>query len=350
MIIGWNIGVLCETLAYGTAILISLITHWNDDAKKPHRINEMLYVIFFYTFGISSLFLFEADNLSFTMENRYYMILFLSFLAMDLFWWLFNLGPNVIKCKRNPELYDDRRYEEFVKYIKKHQAGSNIKGDLTRKGLHVLMFSIVVGFFVYARADATAIEENWGDYWAFCKFMYTLIAYGFVFMFSLADLMRHNMYYALPNWARKWFKTSIAPREAYTFISSIPYVLALSLFMFTPHQVLFVATAVSTFADAGASVVGKLTGKHKFPEHLDCKKCYEGLFAGSMMAFLSSTMVLILFPFPGQNELFVLAVGSISTVIFALTDLYVRKIADNITNVILPGIATLILAFAFGLI
>lgn len=350
LIIGWNLGVLCETLAYGTAILYSLIKHWHDETKKEHRINELIYVLFFYIFGISSLFLFEGDNLSYEVENRYYMILFLTFLALDIFWWGLNLIPNLVKCKKHPELLEDRKYEDFVVYIKKHQAGSNIKGDITRKFLHVLMFGIVVGMFVYARANQAQIEIMWENYWAFSKFIYTLIAYGFVFMFSLADLMRHNLYHALPNWARKWFKTSIAPREAYTFISSIPYVITLSLFMFAPYQVLFVATAVSTFADAGASIVGKLIGKHKFPDHLDSKKSYEGLFAGCMMAFLSSTMLLILFPFPGQTDVFVLAIGSICTVIFACTDLFIQKIADNVTNVLIPGIFTWILALVFGFI
>ncbi|MHA1341717.1 MAG: phosphatidate cytidylyltransferase [Promethearchaeota archaeon] len=347
MIIGWNIAVLFENLVYGTGVLYSLIKHWNEETKKPHRLNELLYVILFYTFGIASMFLFENDNLSYHQENMFYFILYMVYLSLDIFWWIFNLIPNIIKCRKDPEEKKRRDYNKFVQFINEHQGGANLKGDLTRKLLHLIMFLIVVLAFVVNRANQTAIEAKFEDYWAFTKFLYTLIAYAFVYMFTLADLMRHNMFYALPNWARKWYGTSLAPREVYTFISSIPYVLTLSLFQFAPYQILFIASGISTFADAAASIIGKRFGKHKFPEKFDPKKSFEGLFAGIFMGFLTPIALLYLFPFPNQSDLFVLLTGLGCAIIFACTDLFITKIADNITNVFLPGILTWTLLYLF---
>ena len=343
MIIGWNLGVLCENIAYGTAVLYSLKKHWNEETKKPHRINEILYAILFYTFGIASLFLFEKDNLSYKTENMFYFFLFLTYISLDLFWWIFNLIPNIIQCKKNIEERKRRDYSEFVRSINETQAGSNLKGDITRKLLHLIMFLIIVFLFVINKANKANIELRFENYWSFTKFLYTLISYSFVFMFTLADLVRHNMFYALPNWARKWYKTSVAPREAYTFISSIPYVLTLSLFQFAPYQILFIASGVSTFADAAASIIGKRFGKHKFPEKLDKKKSFEGLFAGIAFGFLTPVTILYIFPFGNQNDLFILLVGGGCALIFACTDLFIKNIADNITNVLFPGILILLL-------
>ncbi|MHA1821150.1 MAG: phosphatidate cytidylyltransferase, partial [Promethearchaeota archaeon] len=256
---------------------------------------------------------------------------------------------NIIACKKHPELKEERSYQKFIQFITENNV-ETIKRDATRKFLHVFMFSIVVGLYVFATMNKSLVQDQWGfiNYWAFCKFFYTFIAYAFNNMFTLADLVRNNKFYWLPNWARKWFSTSIDPREGNTFISSIPYVLTLSLFQFAPPQILFIATSMSTFADASASLFGRAFGKHHFPEKLDSKKTYEGLIAGALAAFLSTALILVAFPLQNQNYGIIVMVGTVSTMVFIIIDMFIQKIADNITNVLFAGLASWLVIIMMG--
>jgi dolichol kinase len=157
-----------------------------------------------------------------------------------------------------------------------------------------------------------------------------------------------NAYHGLPGWARKWYGSSLEAREMYVFISSIPYILTMALLLWTPIQVIFIALVVSAVGDGSASIIGKSIGKHKFPKWLDHKKSFEGLFAGSFASLLSTIIILLFFPFVNQSAWLVLSIGVGSMAIFAFNDLFNRKIADNITNSLLPAMFAWSLAALFG--
>jgi dolichol kinase len=335
-----------EISAYGCAMLINISIHWHDPNKIPHRLNEILYGFLYVLFGFLSPFLFINDNLSYGLENNLYMFLFLAFITLDAFWWFGNFIPNMIYCKQHPEEMINRRYEDFAKKLQENHVES-LKCDVSRKSLHILLMALVIGLYIYAQSNAAIIQSVWQNNWAFCKFFYTLLAFGFCNMFTLEDITRVNRFHWLPKWARKWLSTSLTPKELYTYISSIPYILSLILFQFAPVQVLFIATVVSAVGDGAASIVGKSIGKHKFPEFLDHKKSFEGLFAGMSASFITTMLVMVMFPVAFQTPMLIIAIGLATTVIFALIDLFARKIADNLLNVLLPGIAVLLLLLPF---
>jgi dolichol kinase len=354
MVVPWSFAVVFECFLYAGLVIFGLKKTWNIPEKKPHRANEIFYAILFIIFGCVSPFLFYGDNLPFELENRLYMTLYLVYLTLDCFWMVGNFLPNIIRCRKNPELKESLGIEPFLAFIKANHIDT-VKRDLSRKMLHVIMWCIVVLLYTWAFFNQTLVEDTWAftNYWAFTKFCWTLIAYGITFMFTLGDFVRISYHHWLPNWARKWYRTSIAPREAYTYISSIPYVLTLSLFQFAPIQVIFIATGVSTYADSAASIIGKSMGKHKFPAKTifgkaDTKKSYEGLLAGSFAAFLSAALTLSLFPVPNQNLGLLMGIGTVCMLLFASIDFFITKVADNITNVLFPGLMVWLMLAAFS--
>jgi CDP-diglyceride synthetase len=342
MPVPWAYALFTLLLGYGSAILYNIYRHWEDPNKFPHRLNEVLYGILYYVLGFVSLTLFANDGLSAAFENTLYMYLTFGLLIFDAIWWFFNFIPNMLYCRKHPEEKANRSFQKFADAICANQKDT-LGRDISRKLLHILLMGIVIGFYVFGRANEATLNASWGSYWSFCKFWYVLIGVAFCNMFTLADLVKTNKIYWIPGWANKWFSTSLTPRELYSYITSIPYILSLALFMAAPIQVLFVATVVSAVGDGAASIFGKAFGKHKFPAYLDKKKSFEGLLAGITASFLSTILIMLIFPVTGQSNLLVLAIGLSSGVLFAMIDMFARKIADNILNVILPGFATWLL-------
>lgn len=342
IIVPWAYALMAEFYFYGLLILVNIGRNWNNPNKIQFRMNEVLYGCLYLLFGYLSLSLFANDGLSYETENKFYMLIFLFLLGLDAFWWLGNFVPNMIECKRHPEIKEQRKFSDFIDMVQTHHKDTVFR-DLTRKFLHVILVGIVIGFYLMTKSNASNLDLKYENWWAFCKFLYVIIAFGFCNMFTLADVIRTAKYHWIPGWARKWYATSLNPKEIYTIISSVPYVLSMALLVFGPIQVLFIAAVVSSVGDGCASVFGKAIGKHKFPSFLDKKKSFEGLLAGMIGSLITTIMVLIYFPVQGQTSLMILAIGLSSMMIFAMIDLFARKIADNILNVLLPGISAWLL-------
>ncbi len=115
--------------------------------------------------------------------------------------------------------------------------------------------------------------------------------------------------------------------------------------MFSPFNVLVAASSISCLADGVASVVGKSFGHHKFNNFGKFpNKSFEGLFSGMFIAFLGPFLVFYVFlPTPQISLITAIGLGLISALIFLLVDSFSTKIADNILNTILPGLAFLLI-------
>jgi hypothetical protein len=54
------------------------------------------------------------------------------------------------------------------------------------------------------------------------------------------------------------------------------------------------------------------------------------------------------FPFPNGSIWLIMGISLTAATIFAMIDMFSRKIADNITNVLLPALFTWAMAFLFN--
>ena len=73
------------------------------------------------------------------------------------------------------------------------------------------------------------------------------------------------------------------------------------------------------------------------------KKTYEGLIAGSVMSFIVSALILILFPIDNMDLSYIYIISFINSFFFALIDIFIKNISDNILNVFIPGLFTWIM-------
>lgn len=342
--------ILCTVyiLCYGAIVLYNRIRYRNDLNKSSARNSEIVYVIEFLIIGIYTYFLFSSNNISPEVENNLYLAMWIIFSAIT-FWLVgINIIPTYIKVKKNPDLLVNdpvmtRNYDEFLvmlneKYSEK--KSDDIKKDLSRKLLHLIMFALILGLDWLCNSYESELMDYGLTPIALRNFLYISLAMFFVFMFTLADYIRITHFQYLPDWARKWYSKSLETRsESYTFISSVPFLLTTLLFINAPNQVLFGASVVSCLADAAASVVGKNFGKHKmtnfgrYPH-----KSFEGLIVGTLISFFGVIAIFKVYPLPGVNDLIIILCGALSALAFQYVDAFSQKLCDNILNTLIPGL------------
>jgi len=173
----------------------------------------------------------------------------------------------------------------------------------------------------------------------FAYFAIVTIGYAFVAMFMLAETLRlinyNKLFWLTPDWAHKWFASSLKESEAQALISSIPVVLCLMPFLFGPFTVFVAVALVESLADATASLIGKRFGKHKIPA---CShKSWEGLIAGCLVAFAMTLLGFVIVPWPAVPWLLVIILGIGNALVFAAIDVFSKRIMDNILNPLLVG-------------
>jgi CDP-diglyceride synthetase len=351
MVIGVNEFRILSTLiilSYGFGVLWHLIKYWNNPNKIRSRNSEIVYVIEFFIIGIYTYFLFSSESISAEVENFLYMSMFIIFLAINFWLYVVNIIPTYLKVKKHPELLEHdpvmtRKYDEFLQILDRkyeNKKNDDIIKDLTRKALHLVMFSLILGIDWYAHLIEPQLAEFGLTPIAFRNFLYISLAMFFVFMFTIADLLRITKFHVLPDWARKWYSKSLeAKSESYTLISSVPFLLTTLMFINAPVQVLFGASVVSCIADAAASVVGKNFGKHKmknfgrYPH-----KSFEGLVAGALFSFAGVILIFKFYPLAGLNEMVIYLCALLSALAFVYIDAFAEKLCDNILNTLVPGL------------
>ncbi len=158
----------------------------------------------------------------------------------------------------------DKFLSQLHEKYDKNPRNDDIIKDLTRKLLHFVLFGVVWGFYALSITFASTLA-TWGlTPIAFRNFIYVGLGFFFIFMFTTADMVRVYKFHDLSDWAINWYAKSMEPKtEAYSYISSVPFLLTLLLFIFSPIQVLLSACVVACVADAMASIVGKSYGHHK---------------------------------------------------------------------------------------
>jgi dolichol kinase len=298
--------------------------------------------------GFIVLFLFKNQGLSPQNETLLYGIMFIGFVFI-LFWlWVVNILRTAIKVKKHPEMLRedapicrifDLYWEKLEKEYKQHETKDIIK-DLSRKALHFVVLAIIIlGTEIPKRMEPTLTA--WGfTPLAIRNFFYVLIAFFFLFMFTTADILRVNKMEWLPDWGLKWYGKSVEiSTEKYTYISSVPMLLTLMMFIPAPFSILMVGAIVSCVSDAAASIVGKNFGKHKMDKfgHYP-QKSFEGLFAGVTSAFLGTIIILRFYPLPGVTDNWAIVLGLLAALSFFYIDAFSKYVVDNVLNILLPAV------------
>ncbi len=336
---------------FGVVVFIHIARNWKNPNKINVRYSELIYSILFFINGYLVYSLFENEPVNQNGAMILYLIMFVSIFGTNFFVFVLNIIPNAIKVKRNPDLIDNdpvitRNYQKFLQMFEEGCADDrkkkDLKKDFSRKLLHVIQMSGIVLIHYFSIGIEGWLVQRGMTPLAFRNTLYIFIGSVFIFMFTGADLVRITNFKNLPNWARKWYCVSLDPKsESYTINSAVPFLLTALLFMFSPFNILVAASTVSCLADGVASVVGKSFGHHKFNNFGKFpNKSFEGLYSGMLTAFLGVFLVFYIFiPPPGISLLMAVGLGMISALIFLLVDAFSTKIADNILNTLLPGLA-----------
>src|SRR5271157_283694 len=346
---------------YGIVVLVLTAKNWQNPAKtKRNNFSESLCGFFFIVFGFYMVFLFNGEHLSDESQSNLYGLILIAF-AVILIWAYGNMSYTWWRVRKDPNLLAEdapitRHYPNFLaqmdaRYQFNGKRGDFIK-DLSRKLLHLVMLAVIIGSQVIAFSMVSTLQSIGFTPIAFRDFLYVIVAFFFIFMFTTADLFRLNKFQYLPDWAIKWFLKSLEPtREKYTFISSVPFLLTIMLFIWAPVQVIFSVAIIACVADAAASVVGKSLGRHKMTNFgIYPEKSFEGLIAGAACSFLGVIITFYFYPMSIVTGLLLLVLGAIAVVSFIYVDAFAKNIVDNVLNVLVPGISMLISLWIFTFI
>jgi len=324
----------------GIILLLHTIKWWNNPVKVKVRYSEILESILFFVVGFYVLTMVSEPSQN---HNIFYLIHIFSFSAITIFFWGFNVFPNYIKSKRNPNYRKGITYEKFLEKIDVKYNSVDIGKktdklkDFSRKMLHFIQVSNNSDW------NITSIE--------FRNFIFILIAGFFWIMMMVGDINRITHWEYLPRWGWHWFEKSLEPEKEKWTLNGVTTILLANMIWIHPIfpiQVLLIAAWVSCIGDAVASIVGKYFGKHKLTFGLFPQKSFEGLIAGVLTTVLGIIILLKLIPVLGLSNFIIFLIAFLCGIIFALSDIYSKFICDNLLNGILTGVVTWVLILLFS--
>jgi dolichol kinase len=338
---------------YGIFIMFLNIKNWGMKGKPIRcKISEIFYGIAFILDGFIILNLFNDQGLSpATLENIYF-IIFLVFASVLIWLWVGNVAYTAVRTKKHPEILNkdakfDRDFDSYFNKLEKEyeNEGSgkskDIMKDLSRKALHLVIMFVLIGAHEFSYSIAPLLATYGLTPLAFRNLLYITVSMLFTFMFTTEDAVRVYKFRLLPDWALKWIGKSLEIKtEKYSYISSIPFVLTLILFINAPFSLVIAISMVACISDAAASVVGKSFGKRKltnfgrYPH-----KSWEGLVAGATSAFLGVFLAFqVMYPTPGITMAWAIIFGLEAALAFVYVDAFSKYIVDNVLNLLLPGL------------
>lgn len=308
--------------------------------------NEILLASLFFGSGTLWPFIYEPTGASEQGIDLLYMLSTTLIVVVSANWYAQGTF-NHFRCKRNPAEKQRRLAEEasmIARYRDQHEHKFGV--DVKRKILHLLpgLVIVVVELGSFILEGSTSFYADAGiNRKAFAVFGETTIAYIFVFMIGYADYLRLAAYEQLPDWAKRWFFSSLKRSEMKTFVSSCALVLTLTPFLFAPIQVFVSVAFVSSLADAAANLIGRKFGKHKFPK--GSPKTEAGYIAGIGSAFLVVLVFSLVFNYTAMPVLSIFYIACAAAVIFFFIDAFSKNLSDNILNPLLTGAVMIAVLF-----
>ncbi|MEX2680391.1 MAG: phosphatidate cytidylyltransferase [Candidatus Sigynarchaeota archaeon] len=353
MFYAWCIPVLAMFVVYGAFIARHAvkIRRTTDPVVLEFKdnstfFNEVLLAGLFFASGVLWPFIYEPTGASDQGIELLYVASTLIIVAISANWYAQGTF-NYFRCRRNPAEKRRRLDEEAAmlnKYREKYEYDLGV--DVKRKILHLLpgLVIIVIELSSFIVENYTTLYADTGiTRKAFAVFGETTIAYIFVFMIGYADYLRVTDYTQLPNWAKRWFFSSLKRSEMRTFVSSCALVLTLTPFLFAPIQVFVSVAFVSSLADAAANLIGRKFGKRKFPK--GSQKTEAGYVAGTVSAFCVVLVFSQMFNYTAMPLLQIFYIACAAAVIFFMIDAFSKNVSDNILNPLLTGAAMIAVVF-----
>ncbi|MHA1730739.1 MAG: phosphatidate cytidylyltransferase [Promethearchaeota archaeon] len=352
------LGLINATLLwfYGALVISLTVKHWDHPHKTTKiRVSEIIYGIAFIINGFAILFIFHG--VSDAAQNFLYAALLVIYGIIMAFLWG-NILYTKVRVSKHPELLDkalmeegkvpirdaDLYWETLAKQYEEDETShkKDVKKDLSRKALHLVILAVVVGSQELSNAAFTQgfIAGLGLTPTSVRNFLYFVLGFFFIFMFSTADMVRVYKFEYLPDWGLKWYGTSVEPKtEKYTYISSVPFLLSLMLTVFFPFAVILAASMVSCIADSAASIVGKSWGKHKLGNFgVHPHKSWEGVVAGTVTAFAGVVVAFTFYPVPGVTIGYQVLLGLLAAGAFVYADCFAKYVVDNVLNTVVPAV------------
>ncbi len=324
-------------IGFSVATFIYAVTNRREKIEKKILINELLLGILFFNTGIFFPFLYQINSpgLSLSTLNTLWALTSIIF-VLELIVWTAIFVYNAVISKKDPKLMAARDYNIYCKEVNNRWL-DDLKGEFGRKILHLFTVAVIFVFWTIGTIlDSIGFLDSVGlDNYSFSFWWIITVGLAFVIMFAIADLVRLNKSYMLPNWARNWY-LSMRPEELDTFIASTPLVLALVPFIFTPFPILGAVALITTAADGLACIIGKKYGKH--PLRKNSEKTIEGFIAGASSTFLIVVVIMILYQtWMPLSFIKILLMALVAMILFMIIDMFISRISDNILNPIFTG-------------
>lgn len=325
----------------GHAIVFLIYTLKNHKQKRQKKIftNELIVSMLFFAAGLLSPFMYQSHNP--TLDPNILNFLWLTssiFIIIEEILWFFVIFYVFIVCKKNPSLKIEKNHENFKKYFTQNW-NYDFRKDIERKIIHIIPIGVI--FLIWTIGNILnlfGVLTQWNiDVYSYCYWIIITIGFGFVLMVAIADILKLNKTYLLPNWAVRWYRKSMIADELETYVSSTPLVLCFVPFIFAPFPIFASVALITTVSDATASLIGKKYGKHKIFEQSN--KTIEGFIAGFTSTFLIVVLITIIYhSFMPVNLGTILIMATVAAFLFLIIDIFSKHISDNILNPILIGL------------
>ncbi len=324
----------------GHGIIFMIFTLKNHKQKRQKKIftNELIVAILFFAAGLLFPFMYQSHNptLDPNILNFLWLTSSILILIEEIVWTLV-ITHEFLVCKKNPSLKIERDYENFKKFFTQNW-NYDFRKDIERKIIHVIPIGVIFIIWTIGNIlDIFGVLTQWNiDVYSYCYWIIITIGFGFVLMVAIADILKLNKTYLLPNWAVRWYRKSMIADELETHVSSTPLVLCFVPFIFAPFPIFASVALITTVSDATASLIGKKYGKHKIFEQ--SKKTIEGFIAGFTSTFLIVVLIAIIYhSFMPVNLGTILIMATVAAFLFLIIDIFSKHISDNILNPILIG-------------
>ncbi|MBD3187334.1 hypothetical protein GF325_10925 [Candidatus Bathyarchaeota archaeon] len=317
------------------SFVILISWHVYSTEIQESRLNGVLLVVAFLISTILTPFILKGTGATNAGENFLFSIGSLFFTGI-LVIILVLVIRNYMICRKQPDLKEERDYEQFLKEIEVMDDGYR---DWSRKVLHVVIAVVPLIIHVAVNAVDQFFKEN--DLFqdlgitgpSAARGINLLVFWGFSYMITLQDLFRFHAFHCIPGWGVRWLKVSLEKKEFKSFIASVPLLMGVVPFMLAPLDAFLAVMLNCSLADAASSIVGRNVGKHHIK--LGRKKTWEGVTGGALVSF--SVTFIVIFPFHLGIWSRVLGMSVLVACSYAMLDAVNESIDDNYVNTFILG-------------
>lgn len=336
-------------LAFGVIATTIAIQQFRKPEVRQHAPNNLAMAAIYFMCTFTYPIMFIRTGLAQAWQDTFYTLgalLMYAFICVLMYF----VVREFTWTRRDPSRRETRGYVLFLRETNNFEY--NAARDASRKLLHLVVVGVVIGFHAIPHLLSDFMQSMGITPMGFSIFAIVTVGYAFITMFMMADTLRllngNSLFHLTPDWAHKWFKASLKESETQTIISSVPIVLGLMPFIFSPFWVFVTVSLVASLSDALASVVGKRFGTHHLGSNP--KKTWEGLIAGGVATFLFVYLGYYIYSDWLLEFWQVSIIAAAVTTGIVLIDAFAKRIMDNILNPLVCGAILVACLNIFGIL